>query len=45
MSLRDMSVFASGRKVNLNLFAACCCIDHLLLKHDREGSCLREIFL
>ena len=25
MSLRDMSVFAGGRRVNLNLFAACIC--------------------
>ena len=25
MSLRDMSVFAGGRWVNLNIFAACIC--------------------
>ena len=25
MSLRDMSVFAGGRRVNINLIAACIC--------------------
>ena len=44
MSLHDMSVFAGGRRVNLNLFAACM-LHHPLLKHHREGSCLQAILV
>ena len=41
MSLHDMSVFAGGRRVNLNLFAVCMyMVACPLLKQHREGSCL-----
>ena len=38
-----MSVFASGRRVNLNLFAYVTLLQHPLLKQHREGSCLQGI--
>ena len=46
MSLRDMSVFAGGRGVNVNLFgrAYVTLLHHLLLKQHQEGSCLQAIF-
>ena len=41
MSLHDMSVFAVGRRINLNIFAACIMLHctllhHPLLKYHRE---------
>ena len=46
MSLRDMSVFAGGRRVNLNLFATCICytVASSSVETAQEGSCLQAIF-
>ena len=46
MSPCDMSVFAGGRRVNLNLFAACIYVtllQHPFLKQHREGARLQGI--
>ena len=48
MSPRDMSVWAGGQRVNLNLFATCklyyvTLLQHPLLKQHQEGLCLQGI--
>ena len=45
MSPHYMSVFAGGRRVNLNLFAVYICtwLHNPLLKYHQEGSCLQAI--
>ena len=45
MTPRDMSVFAGGRRVNLNLFAVCICyiVATSFLEQHREGARLQGI--
>ena len=42
MSLRNMSVFAGGRRVNLNLFAACIC--YIVASSSVEAPSRRFVF-
>ena len=42
MSLRDMSVFAVGRRVNLNLFASCICYN--VASYSVETASRRFVF-
>ena len=42
MSPRDISVFADGRKVNLNLFAACIC--YIVASSSVETTSRRFVF-
>ena len=46
MSLHDMSVFAGGRRVNFNLFAACICyiVASSSVETPKQGSCLQANF-
>ena len=43
MSLHDMSVFAGGRRVNLNLFAACIC--YIVASSSVETPSRRFVFV
>ena len=42
MSPRDMSVFAGGRRVNLNIFAACIC--YIVATSSVETTSRRFVF-